>query len=161
MVGQYWGFIEPQDGNAEKARGFVRAGGRLILSPADAIYLDIKYDEHTELGQDWAREATSIERSYRWEPAEIIDGITEHDILGVEAPLWTETIPDLAAIDAMTFPRVGSAAEAGWSARAGSVPERTWESFRERLAGLAPAWERAGNGFTRAEGVDWPARVSA
>ena len=39
-IGQYWGYVAPTDGMDEKARGFVRGGGRLIMSPADAIYLD-------------------------------------------------------------------------------------------------------------------------
>jgi hexosaminidase len=37
-VGQYWGFLTPTDGMDDKARRF----GTVILSPADAVYLDMK-----------------------------------------------------------------------------------------------------------------------
>ncbi|WP_309067643.1 family 20 glycosylhydrolase, partial [Microbacterium sp.] len=153
-VGQYWDYRVPRDDHAERARAFVANGGRLILSPADAIYLDMKYDAHTPIGLTWADGATSVERSYEWEPSTLIPDVPESAILGVEAPLWTETVRTLADIDLLMFPRVASAAEAGWSAAAGT-PERTWESFRQRIAGLAGHWTVAGIGFHRASDVPW------
>ncbi|OCG72860.1 family 20 glycosylhydrolase [Microbacterium sediminis] len=153
-VGQYWGFVAPADGADEKARAFVANGGSLILSPADAIYLDRKYDESTPIGLRWANGPTSVERSYRWEPADVIAGVPEEAILGVEAPLWTETVRDLAAIDLLLFPRICSAAEAAWSRPVGT-PERTWESFRSRVGRLGPLWDEAGIGYHRSPEIDW------
>lgn len=145
-VGQYWGFVTPTDGMDEKTRTFVRRGGRVILSPADAVYLDMKPSDDFPIGLTWARGATNVERAYRWEPAEIVDGLTEADILGVEAPLWTETVRDLSDIDALAFPRIGAAAEAAWSPRTGTHHDRTWESFRVRLAGVSQYWRGRGYG---------------
>jgi hexosaminidase len=141
-VGQYWGFVAPTDGADEKARGFVARGGRVILSPADAIYLDMKPDAHSELGLVWANGPTSLEDSYSWEPTAVVEGIAESDILGVEAALWTETIGTEAGIEAMIFPRLASAAEIAWSPATGT--ERTWPAFRSRLAVLGAAWSEAG-----------------
>jgi hexosaminidase len=162
-IGQYWGFTTPTDGMDEKARAFVRNGAQLILSPADAVYLDMKVDADSRLGLTWAIGPTSVERAYSWDPAAIIEGIDESDILGVEAPLWTETIRTLADIDESAFPRIAAAAETAWSpaptrgadARDG-VP-RTWESFRERVAGLAPLWRSAGIAFPRSPDIPWAA----
>ncbi|MFL0411150.1 family 20 glycosylhydrolase [Microbacterium paludicola] len=151
-IGQYWGFRTGD--HAERARAFADKGGRLILSPADAIYLDMKYDAETPIGLTWADGPTSVARSYDWDPAGVIPDLPEPAILGVEAPLWTETVRTLADIDLLMFPRIGSAAEAGWSPPAGSA-ERTWESFRERIAGLAEAWTEAGIGFHRADDIPW------
>jgi hexosaminidase len=153
-VAQYWGFRTPGDEQAERARAFVERGGRLILSPADAIYLDMKYDAETRIGLTWADGPTSVERSYAWDPAAVIPDVPESAILGVEACLWSETVEDLADIDTLMFPRVGSAAEAGWSAPAGTE-QRTWESFRERVAGLGPAWAEAAIAFHRSPEIDW------
>lgn len=147
-IGQYWGFARPTDGMDEKARAFVRAGGRVVLSPADAVYLDMKPSPDSELGLDWANGPTSLERSYRWDPDAIIEGVSGHDILGVTAPLWTETVRSLADIDALAFPRIASAAEAAWSPDAYGVGERTWESFRRRVDGLPPLWRALGFGAT-------------
>ncbi len=154
-VGQYWGFVTPTDGMDDKARAFVRNGSQLILSPADAVYLDMKYDESTALGLTWANGPTSVERAYSWEPVGLIAGTDAGDILGVEAPLWSETIRTLADIDAMAFPRAAAAAEIAWSPAPDVSAERTWESFRTRVGGLAPLWEALGIGFFASPEIPW------
>ncbi|QKJ20127.1 beta-N-acetylhexosaminidase [Microbacterium hominis] len=156
-VGQYWGFVTPTDGMDEKARAFVRAGAGLILSPADAIYLDMKHSADSPLGLVWAHGVTSVRRSYEWEPAAIIEGVGDDDILGVEAPLWTETVRTAADIDELAFPRIASAAEAAWSPATGASELRTWESFRARVGGLAPLWRALGIGFHPSDEIDWAA----
>lgn len=154
-VGQYWGFVSPTDGMDEKTRGFVRRGGRIILSPADAIYLDMKFAPDSPLGLTWARGVTSARRAYEWEPAAVIDGVEETQVLGVEAPLWSETARTSADIDALAFPRIAAAAEAAWSPALGSPPLRTWESFRSRVGGLGPLWSALGIRFTALPEIDW------
>lgn len=154
-VGQYWGYVQPTDGADEKARGFVRNGAQLIVSPADAIYLDMKYPTGPELGLTWANGPTSVERAYDWEPGTVVSGIDEADILGVEAPLWTETIRTAADIDTMVFPRIAAAAEAGWSPATGTSDLRTWASFRERVGTLGPLWTSLGIGFHPSDEIHW------
>jgi len=152
-IGQYWGYVRPTEHMDEKARTFVRNGAKVILSPADATYLDMKHHADDLLGLVWANGPTSVERSYRWEPARVIDGIEEDDILGVEAPMWTETIRTARDLDAQAFPRIASAAEIAWSPAA--APERTWESFRARVGMLGPQWHRDGIGFFRSPEIEW------
>ncbi|MFT3886870.1 MAG: family 20 glycosylhydrolase [Arachnia sp.] len=154
-VGQFWGLRKDDGGAFDRARAFPRAGGSLILSPADTIYLDMKYEASDRLGLTWADGPTSVERSYDWEPAELIDGVADDDILGVEAPLWTETVTTLAEIDELVFPRIASAAENAWSPARGAHPWRTFGSFAGRVAGLAPLWTAQGVAFHRAPGIDW------
>lgn len=141
-IGQYWGFVTATDEHAAKARAFAANGGGVILSPADAVYLDMKYDERTPIGLTWANGPTSIERSYRWEPAAVAPGLPDHAVRGVEAPLWTETVRDRADIERMAFPRIASAAEVAWSSA--QDPERTWPAYRRRLADLVARWEDDG-----------------
>lgn len=154
-VGQYWGFVSPTDGMDAKARGFVARGGRLILSPADAVYLDMKDAVDSELGLTWANGVTSVERAYTWEPGSMLDGVAESDILGIEAPLWTETVRSPDDIDTLMFPRIAAAAEAAWSPATGEHPLRTWESFRERVGGLARLWDALGIHFRRSPEIPW------
>ncbi|MEI2269135.1 beta-N-acetylhexosaminidase [Microbacterium sp. No. 7] len=152
-IGQYWGFAAPTDAAPRHARAFAERGGRVILSPADAIYLDMKPTDDAPLGLTWANGATSLERSYSWEPTAVVDGLVEDAILGVEAPLWTETVASLADIDALAFPRIAAAAEIAWSAATG--PERTWDSFRARVGGLGPLWTSLGIRFPALAEVPW------
>ncbi len=152
-VGQYWGFTTPIDGTDDDARAFADNDSGLILSPADAVYLDMKYDAGTRLGLTWANGPTSVERAYSWEPASIIEGIGDDDILGVEAPMWTETIRTLDDIDEMAFPRLAAAAEAAWSPADGDL--RTWQSFRERVGTLGPLWSSLGIRFHPSDEIPW------
>ncbi|MEU1972237.1 beta-N-acetylhexosaminidase [Microbacterium sp. NPDC019599] len=156
-IGQYWGFTTPTDGMDDKTRAFVAHGAQVILSPADAIYLDMKYAADARIGLTWANGPTSVERAYSWEPAEIIDGVGESDILGVEAPMWTETVRDLRDIDELAFPRIAAAAEAAWSPAVGASDLRTWDSFRERVGALGPLWTALGIGFHPSDEIPWSA----
>ncbi len=154
-IGQYWGFTTPTDGMDDQARAFVENGAGLILSPADAVYLDMKYDADAPLGLTWANGPTSVERAYSWEPGSIIDGVEDDDILGIEAPMWTETIRTLDDIDEMAFPRIAAAAEAAWSPAPGDSDLRTWQSFRERVGALGPLWSSLGIRFHASDEIPW------
>ena len=66
-------------------------GAKLIMSPAARAYLDMKYDAATPVGGTWAG-FIDERRAYEWDPATQVPGVGEADILGVEAPLWSETI---------------------------------------------------------------------
>lgn len=154
-IGQYWGFVTPADGMDVTAKAFVDNGAQLILSPADAVYLDMKYSADASLGLTWANGPTSVERAYSWEPSDVIPGIDDSGILGVEAPMWTETIRTLDDIDEMAFPRIAAAAEAAWSPKTGSSDLRTWTSFRERVGHLGPLWTSLGIRFHASDEIPW------
>jgi hexosaminidase len=153
-VAEYWGYDET--GAAERAQvaAAAQAGTRLVLAPADRSYLDMKYDENTRLGQDWAG-TVEVDRSYDWDPGTYLAdaGVPASAVLGVEAPLWTETITSNDDIEAMAFPRLPGIAELGWS------PESThdWTAYKVRLAAQGPRMAALGIDFYRSPLVDWPA----
>ena len=152
-IGQYWGFTTPEGDAAAEARSFIERGGRLILSPADVAYLDIKYDAATELGLDWAKGPTSLDDAAAWEPTEIIPGIGEAEILGIEAPVWTETLVTIDDVELLAFPRLAAIAEIAWSPRVDAASR--YASLRDRLPAFGARLEAAGTTFFRAPGVDW------
>jgi hexosaminidase len=154
-IGQYWSFTTPRDGADALLRRFVERGGRVILSPADAVYLDMKQWADDPLGLTWADGPTTVQDAYSWEPGDVAEGVAEADILGIEAPLWSETVATLADIDHLAFPRILAAAEIAWSPAPGAAPERSWSSFRERLAGWQPRLDALGVDYTRTSEVDW------
>ncbi|MGN7702441.1 family 20 glycosylhydrolase [Cellulosimicrobium sp. 22601] len=129
-----------------------KAGARILLSPANRVYLDMRYtaDFDPALGQDWAG-LVEVRDSYDWEPEEVVPGLPADTIEGVEAAVWTERIPTLDALFAMLLPRLSAVAEVGWTA-----PERKdWDGFRRRVAREAHAWRRAGIAFHESAQVDW------
>ncbi|MFJ4685991.1 beta-N-acetylhexosaminidase [Streptomyces sp. NPDC088789] len=148
---QYWGLDGTDAAEKEQVAAAARNGTGLILSPADRVYLDMKYDASTPLGLNWAG-YVDVRRSYDWDPAGYLPGAPDSAVRGVEAPLWSETLEDSGHIEYMAFPRLPGVAEVGWSA----AGDRGWEGYRERLAAQAERWGVLGIGFHRAAGVPWP-----
>jgi hexosaminidase len=136
--------------DAGMAAQAVSQGVRVIMSPADKAYLDMKYQATTTLGNDWAGYIT-LETGYSWDPAALIDGITEKNILGVEAPLWSETVTNMDDLEYMAFPRVLGYAEIGWTRQAG----RDWNEYKTRLAAQGPRLEALGVHFYPSPEVTW------
>jgi hexosaminidase len=145
-VPQYWR-IEPADDGVARAAA---RGNKVIMSPADRAYLDMKYAADSPLGLDWAG-LLPLERAYRWDPADRLPGVGEEALLGVEAALWAETLRSMVDVQRMTFPRLPAIAEIGWSPQ----PARDWESFRRRLGGYGRRWEARGVAYHRDPEVDW------
>lgn len=128
----------------------VARGTRVILSPSDRAYLDMKYDTTTVIGLSWAG-YTEVRDAYDWDPATLIEGIPESAILGVEAPLWSETLGTIRDFEYLAFPRLPAVAEVGWS----PADRRAWEEFRVRLGAQAPRWTALGVNFYRSPQVPW------
>lgn len=145
---QWWGTDAADPATADA----VRRGARLIVSPGNHAYLDMKYAEDTRIGHDWAG-LIDVRRAYDWDPGTHVTDVPTTAVLGVEAPLWTESVTSLADIEFLLLPRLPAIAELGWSPRA----THDWAGFRERLAGHGPRWSTAGITFHRSPEVPWPA----
>ena len=143
-VVQYWW-------QAPLAEEAARRGHKLILSPASRVYLDIKYDPSTSLGLDWTKQYIDARDTYDWDPATILEGVTEKSVLGVEAELWTETIVTVDDMDTMLFPRLPACAEVGWTPQ----EKRHWEEYRLRQAKHGGRLTAMGIKFYRSPQVDW------
>jgi hexosaminidase len=145
-VAQYW---DTTTSNAKVAAAAKR-GTKLVLSPANKAYLDMKYTSRTKLGQDWAG-LIEVRDAYGWNPGAYVKNVAASAVLGVEAPLWTETIRTTADVEFMAFPRLPAIAELGWS------PQSThdWTAFRRRLGAQSPRWTVMGLNFYRSPQVAW------
>lgn len=142
-IAQHW--LRSQD-----ATTAVQQGAQVIMSPAAKMYMDMKYNSSTTLGQAWAG-YIDVQDAYSWDPATLITGVSEQNILGIEAPLWTETIQSMADVEQMTFPRLPGYAEIGWSPQAA----RDWDNYSGRLASHGPRLTNRGIQFYRSTQVAW------
>ncbi len=143
-VVQYWW-------QAPLAREAARRGHKLILSPASRVYLDIKYDASTSLGLDWTKQYIDARDAYDWDPASILEDVTEKSVLGVEAELWTETIATVDDMDTMLFPRLPACAEISWTPQ----EKRQWEDYSLRLGNHGQRLAAMGIKFYRSPQVAW------
>ena len=144
-VAEYWNFND--HGTSEQAAA--AQGVKVVAAPANHAYLDQKYNDQTTLGLNWAG-YISVEDAYAWDP---LDGgrVSEADLLGVEAPLWSETLHTMSDIEYMAWPRMAGIAEIGWTPQ----NERAWSTYSTRLAAQAPRWTEMGVNFYRSPQVAW------
>jgi hexosaminidase len=141
VVAQWW--------RDEALVGAAAAQGAVVIaSPATHAYLDMIYDLDSHVGTMWAG-ATSVEDGYSWDPLDA--GLADGQLMGVEAPLWTETVDLLEDVEFLVFPRLLGHAEIGWSDREG----RSWDEYRDRLAHHGQRLDRWGVNFYRSPEVDW------
>jgi hexosaminidase len=140
---QYWS-------NAEHAKEAVKQGAKIIMSPASKVYLDMKYDSTTKLGLQWAGRI-EVDSSYDWALSTRVNGIPRENILGIEAPLWTETLSTMDEIEYMLFPRLPGVAEIGWSPESG----RSWAEYKERLSRHGSRMKAMDIDFYESNKVSW------
>jgi len=157
MVG--WGDIAPaqlrpstivQHWNTDSVALQAARGGKVILSPGPHAYLDMKYDSTTILGLRWAG-LINLRAAYDWNPATLIPGVGEPAILGLEDPLWSETLITRQDFEYLAFPRALALAELAWSPPA----MVSWDGFRKRVGAQGARLAALGVNFARVPGVNW------
>ena len=134
----------------EDALEAVEQGAKLIMSPAERLYLDMKYDSTTTLGLNWAG-YIELDQGYNWEPETYMPGIEKENILGIECPLWTETVTNMEELEFLVFPRLVGYAEIGWS----PTNIRDWEDYKLRLAHHALIFKETGLNYYQSNLINW------
>ncbi|MCT4646202.1 MAG: beta-N-acetylhexosaminidase [Carboxylicivirga sp.] len=140
---QYWA----KDENAILG---VKKGAKVIMSPSKMAYLDMKYDSTTHIGLSWAG-LTEVDKAYKWDPATLVEGIGKENILGVESPLWTETVENMDDIEYLVFPRLIGHAEIGWS----PANKLNWDDYKVRVGKHAKRLKALGVDFYESKLIPW------
>lgn len=119
-------------------------GSKVILSPASRIYLDMQYDSTTPIGLHWSG-FTDLSKAYNWEPADFNPRLDPSAVLGLEAPLWAETIGTMADVYYLALPRLTAAAELSWS----RPDRRDWSLYSRRILEHEKRWTALGLNYRR------------
>ncbi|GGW26742.1 family 20 glycosylhydrolase [Arenibacter certesii] len=142
-IAQFWS-------NEENAKIAVEKGMKVILAPGKKAYLDMKYDTVSQYGLHWAG-YIPVDTAYIWTPEKYIKGINKEHILGIEAPLWSETITNMEELEYLAFPRVIGHAELGWS----TEENRNWEDYKVRVGNQAPYLDKMNVKYYPSKLIDW------
>lgn len=106
-----------------------KEGHDVIMTPTSHCYLDYyqsqNEDEPLAIGG-----YLPIEKVYEFEPIPAdLPADKQHHIIGAQANIWTEYIPNQAQLDYMTYPRACAMAEVLWSRK----EQRNFQDFSGRL----------------------------
>jgi len=141
-ISQFWR-------HTDYAQNAIKKGMKVIMSPAKKAYLDMQYDTLSKHGLHWAAYIPT-DTAYNWNP-ETYEGIPLENILGVEAPLWSETISDIDELEYLAFPRAIGYSELSWTPK----ENRNWEDYKVRLANQAPFLDRMDVKYYPSPLIDW------
>jgi len=81
-----------------------------------------------EIILNWAG-YTSVKDAYEWDPKYFSESLNEINILGIEAPIWTETVSNFDELSYLVFPRILGHAEIGWT----NSKLREWDKYKLRM----------------------------
>ena len=140
---QFWADVKNTTMGVEK-------GTKVLMSPAARAYLDMQYDSTSTYGLHWAG-YIEVDHGYDWDPATLVEGVSKENIVGVEAPLWSETVTNIDEVEYMVFPRLPGYAEIGWTA----PDQRSWDEYKTRLAKHGKRFDALGINFYRSKLVPW------
>ena len=97
------------------AETLMKSGRRLINSKLKGYYLDIPYG------------SISLEDCYGYNP--LFTEEKDKNLMGAEACLWTEYVPDMKRAGYCTFPRLGAFCESVWTEK----ENRSFDIFMKKL----------------------------
>ncbi len=106
-----------------------KLGHDVVMTPGNPCYFDHyqgpKAEEPLAIGG-----FNPLNKVYEFNPVPIeLDAEAAKHILGAQANLWTEYVPDIKHAQYMTFPRIAAMAEALWSPK----EVRNWDNFLLRI----------------------------
>ena len=142
-VVQHWA----KEDNAKLA---VDKNVKIVMSPAKRAYLDMQYDSTTHLGLHWAG-YIEVDDGYNWNPNKYIPEVKNKNIIGIEAPLWTETVTNMDELEYLVFPRLLGYAEMGWT----DESKRDWSEYATRLGKQKQRMEIMGLDYYPSKRVPW------
>ncbi|MHA1472267.1 MAG: beta-N-acetylhexosaminidase [Promethearchaeota archaeon] len=130
IIGQYWKF------GRKKILKHLMKGGNVVFSEFGYTYLDYSY------------KFTSLKKAYRYEPIPKKLNTDYYDnVLGIEAPMWTEWVRNINELEWQTFPRLLAYAETGWIPR----EQKNFNSFKNRLENVLCRLDLLGVSYAKKE----------
>jgi len=110
----------------EKATETARLQHNVVMTPGSHCYFDF-YQADPATEPEAIGGYTTLEKVYSFEP--VINDTVQPYVIGGQANLWTEYIPNFKQVEYMVYPRAIALSEVLWSGK----EVRNWENFKKRL----------------------------
>ncbi|MCF3111587.1 beta-N-acetylhexosaminidase [Niabella sp. CC-SYL272] len=90
-------------------------GYDVVVCPRLPYYFDFVQDSTHRMGRKWGKGYSPLEDVYSFNLSALIGARHQKQVQGIQANLWTETVPDFNRMDYLVFPRIAALAEAAWT----------------------------------------------
>lgn len=117
-----------------------KSGHDVVMSPGSHCYFDHYQGDPSLEPKAWGG-MTTLKKVYSFEPIpeELNEKEGQH-ILGAQANVWTEYIPDGKQVEYMTMPRMSALSEVLWS----PAESKDWGDFSQRMETQYQRFEKLG-----------------
>lgn len=113
-IAQWW----VKSAQASGVKGWLNKGNKIVISPCPYVYFDHFYSMK-DLKKTYSLDLDRVGLSPKF----------ESQVLGFEAPQWTEFVRDIPKLHFNTYPRLQAIAEIGWTAK----KNKCYKDFDNRL----------------------------
>jgi hexosaminidase len=113
--------------------------GKAVSAVSDFLYLD-RYQSHEPSEPPAQPGFVPLHKVHNYDPALGLTSDQSKNLLGVQAQLWSEYLPDFKQLEYMAHPRSFALAEVAWSPQG----RNSYSGFLERLHARLPDLDRRG-----------------
>lgn len=127
-----------------------RQGHEVVMTPTTFAYIDYMQGDPTLETPIYSW--LTLKKCYSFEP--VPDGVNAKLVLGGQANLWSEKIPNLKTAQYMSYPRSLAIAEVLWTPKSG----KNWGDFVRRTENEFKRFDAKGESYSKAiyDPVVWP-----
>lgn len=125
-----------------------RLGNKVIMTPRQYCYIDycqtsdVRKNKEPICAGGWGSRRLPLLVAYSFDPYAELSTRDYKAILGVQANLWTEYVPNFQHLQHMLLPRMAAIAEVGWS-----YGNKNYENFCVRLRKLRNLYDKCGYNY--------------
>lgn len=117
----------------------------VIMSPNTHAYFDYYQSTDTENEPFAIGGYVPLERVYSLEPTAGIPDENKKYVIGAQANLWTEYIPNFRQVEYMVMPRMAALSEVQWT----EPDKKDYQKFLPRLVRLTALYDQAGYNYAK------------
>ncbi len=117
-------------------------GYQTVLCPRLPFYFDFVQDSTHTIGRKWNKQYNALQDVYDFK-VQKLPGIAMMDhkqVIGLQANVWTETMPNKERLDYMLFPRIAALAETAWT----TDSNKNFEVFTQKMKSHLVWYKKAG-----------------
>ncbi|BDD07389.1 family 20 glycosylhydrolase [Aureibacter tunicatorum] len=130
-----------EEGGIEAAK----MGRDVIMTPNSHMYFDY-YQGNPVFEPKAFDDRINLRKVYEYDPVPSSLSTDEKQrIIGVQANLWTEFMPNESQVEYMTFPRIAALAEVAWT----PLENKSWEKFMLRIPKMMQRYEALGINYSK------------
>ena len=120
-------------------------GHDVVMTPGSHCYFD-HYQGNPELEPKAWGGFTTLKKVYQYEPVpEELNKVEAKHVLGAQANVWTEYMPDGKQVEYMIMPRISALAEVVWS----PAEMKDWGDFSQRMTTQYQRYKKMGVNYAK------------